>query len=150
MKSIYPKNTLLTIVISLLLAIMVGDAIAQASDEMAIESTIKQQWDKPDNPLQVYPIVIVDQHAIAGWTQGERGGRALLRRGHHGWEVYMCGGEDLTNKKVLEQAGINVDTAELLASKLKAAEQGMSLKARKQLSIFEGVVPVKANQHHAH
>ena len=119
-------------------------------DEAQIHHVLIKQWDKKESPLTVSPIAIVGDHAIAGWGQGERGGRALLRRAHHGWEVYMCGGEDLTNPKVLEQAGIDAGTAELLANKLKSAEQAMSSEARKRLSIFEGVVPVEANQHHAH
>lgn len=119
-------------------------------DEAQIHHALMKQWNKKEAPLTVSPIVVGGSHAIAGWAQGERGGLALLRRAQHGWEVYMCGGEDLTNQKVLEQAGIDTGTAELLASKLKAAEQGMSSDARKQLSIFEGVMPVEANHHHAH
>ncbi len=119
------------------------------SDHMQIQHVLMQQWNKKESPLTVAPIVVEGDHAIAGWMQGERGGRALLRRSHHGWEVYMCGGEDLTKSQVLTQAGVDAASATALAGKLKLAEQGLSLDTRKQLSIFEGVVPVESN-HHAH
>ena len=35
---------------------------------------------KPNETLSVEPIMVSGDHAVADWTQGEMGGRALLRR----------------------------------------------------------------------
>lgn len=124
---------------------------AFANQDIAnIDHVIRAQWEAPNKPLNIDPVVIEGNYAIAGWAQGERGGRALLRRKDTTWEVFMCGGDGLTNPKVLEQSGLEKNEAAALARKLKEAEQGLSVSTRKQLSIFEGVVPVEANSHHQH
>jgi hypothetical protein len=122
----------------------------RADDNAHIEHVIKAQWETPDKPVNVEPVVIEGNYAVAGWAQGARGGRALLRRSHHDWEVFMCGGDDLTKSTVLQQSGLSPEEANELARKLKQAEQGLSSDTRKQLSIFEGVVPVDSQSHHHH
>jgi len=150
MKTHFFKKMLLMAVIAPLLTMVAYLATAQTPDEVAVEFTLKQQWDKPDHPLQVSPIVVVDQYAIAGWVQGERGGRALLRRSHHGWEVFMCGGDDLTKPHVLGQSGLDSVSADTLTQHLKQAEQSLTPETRKQFSIFGGVMPVNVDHSHMH
>jgi hypothetical protein len=149
-KTIHLKNKLFAMVICLFAALSASVVMAQTADELAITSTIKKQWEQPDKPLQVMPVVVANQYAIAGWVQGERGGRALLRRNDHGWDVFMCGGDDLTKPQVLIQSGVDAASADVLAQQLKQAEQGVSMNTRKQFSTFEGVMPVDAHQSHAH
>ncbi len=48
-------------------------------------------FDKPERRLVVELVVIERDVAIASWTQGETGGRALLRRKNGSWSVVMCG-----------------------------------------------------------
>lgn len=124
--------------------------LVRADDNAHIEHVIKAQWETPNKPVNVEPVVIEGNYAVAGWAQGARGGRAFLRRNHNNWEVFMCGGDDLTNPTVLQQSGLSPEEANELARKLKQAEQGLSSETRKQLSIFEGVVPVDLQSHHHH
>jgi len=137
------------IYLGILLSLICNVSIADEDSDL-IAHVIRQQWQTPDAKLEIAPIVVEGNHAIAGWAHGARGGRALLRRSANGWQVYMCGGDDLTKVHVLEQSGIESVAAKSLADKLITAEQGMGVDARKQLSIFEGVVPVETNHHHAH
>ncbi len=140
------------IILSFLLDLVLSSHSAWATDTDAqdIEKVLMQQWHQPASPLTVAPIVIEKQFAIAGWVKAERGGRALLRKSQHGWEVFMCGGDDLTKLQVLEQAGIEPDQAQALALKLKNAEQNLSPENRQQLSIMQGVMPVEAIHHDKH
>ena len=76
-----PLRTLLAA--GLVAASLAGTAAvraADASDEPAIRHLMLAMFDKPDARLDVGPVVVVDDRAVAGWTQGEMGGRALLRR----------------------------------------------------------------------
>jgi hypothetical protein len=135
------------LIFSIMLILVVNSIVLADEDAHLIDHVIRQQWQKPDVKLEIAPIVVEGRYAIVGWILGERGGRALLRRGEHGWEVFMCGGDDLSKPYVLQQSGIETTAATLLAQKLIAAEQLMSPAARKQFSIFEGVVPVSSQQH---
>ena len=135
------------LIFSIMLILLVNHAVLADEDAHLIDHVIRQQWQKPGTKLEIAPVVVEGHYAIAAWVLGERGGRALLRRSDHGWEVFMCGGDDLTKPYVLQQSGIEARAATLLAQKLLAAEQVMSPAARKQFSIFEGVVPVSSQQH---
>ena len=53
-------------------------------DAQQIRSLISKTYDHPGAIVQTAPVVVVDNHAIAGWTQGARGGRALLRKSNEG------------------------------------------------------------------
>jgi hypothetical protein len=54
------------------------------------KDTMKGMFDTPENPLSVEPVVVLGDNAIAGWVQGERGGRALLWRVDGQWEIRLC------------------------------------------------------------
>ena len=78
----------------------------EPTDQEAIRKTMVATWDKPDARLQVGPVVVVSDRAIAGWTQGDRGGRALLGRDARGqWQVTACGGDGLREARILELTG---------------------------------------------
>jgi hypothetical protein len=66
-----------------LVLLTVVSTAAGAQDHTA-EATIKAlmaaQFDRPEQRLMVNPVVVEGDHAIAGWVQGDMGGRALLRR----------------------------------------------------------------------
>ena len=87
-------------------------------------------WDKPEARLEVAPISIEGGHAVAGWIQGDRGGRALLRRDAQGqWLVAACGGDGLKDPKMLAMAGLSASAARSLASKVVQAESAMPARA---------------------
>lgn len=126
-------------------------APAAADDESDIRALLAQTWDKPDNRLSVDPVVIVDGNALASWTQGNRGGRALLRRNDGGeWKVVLCSGEPLRHASTLAATGISESVSQALATRLNEAESKLAPDQVRLFSTFEGVVHVAEDGHHGH
>lgn len=136
------------------LCFAVGVTPAAASEQAeagAIRHVMMATWDKPDSRLSVEPVVIAGDHAIAGWSQGDMGGRALLRRKGGAWEVVLCAGDDLKRADVLHKVGLAQADSEKLAKNLAAAEKSVAPARLALFSKFEGLVMVSAegghNQH---
>lgn len=124
---------------------------ASPADEAAIRAVLSATWDKPEQRLSVAPIVVLGGHAIAGWTQGERGGRALLARSSSGkWEVTACGGDGLKEAKNLTLAGIPAATADGLAKALRQAEAKEPADRLARFSTFDALVRMDATGHDGH
>ncbi len=120
----------------------------RADDANDIRSLIGVTWDKPEAKVDTRPVVVANDHAVAGWTQAERGGRALLRRVHGKWYVMLCGGDALKEAGRLHEAGVPMDTAKELAFMLDAAEAQISTERRKAFSTFNGIVEIEADHSH--
>lgn len=115
-------------------------AIAEpvTKDETVIRQVLKSTWDKSESPLNVEPVVIVSGHALAGWTQGARGGRALLAKQKDGsWIVQACGGDGLKEVKTLEQSDLTPAVAQSLAHAATTAEAKLPAATRAQFSTFD-------------
>jgi hypothetical protein len=121
-----------------------------ANDKAAIASLIGTTWDKPDAKVQVDPVVIVGAHAIAGWTQGERGGRALLKRKDDKWSVVLCSGDPIKEASSLVEAGISQNEAKQLSAELSQAEAKIAPKRRAQFSLFGATVTMEDDSATAH
>jgi hypothetical protein len=123
---------------------------APASDAQAVEQAIKKLFDKPEAPLRVAPISVEGSWAVAGWTQGQRGGRAVLKKDGGRWSIQVCGGDGLRTGTALAQLGIDSAGAERLARKVKAAEAALPAAQVRMFSLFEGTVRVDAGHAHPH
>lgn len=123
-------------------------ALAAGGDAAAIRHRMMGQFDRPDQPLTVDPIVVSGDYAVAGWTQGELGGRALLRRDGADWRIILCSGDALTTAPLIQQAGASAAVAADLASRLAAAEGAIDPARRAYFSRFQGVIPVDDGGHH--
>lgn len=117
---------------------------AGMADADAITATLKAQFDTPENPLTVAPVIIEGDNALAGWAQGDKGGRALLARRDGKWEIILCGGPDLRMPEFLSQNGVSA--AETLSQMYNAAEDGLGEDKVKLFSSFEGVVMMSSMQ----
>ena len=106
-------------------------------------------WDKPEERLNVAPIVRAGQYGLASWTQGPRGGRAVLEKQHDKWAVIVCGGDGILDASALTQTGMPAATAQQLVKALKAEEQKLDAKLRAQFASFQGWVKVEPQVHHA-
>ncbi|MGJ4947742.1 copper uptake system-associated protein [Bradyrhizobium sp. HKCCYLS20291] len=118
-------------------------ARAGAADD-AVRDVLMQAFDKPEARLVVDPIVISGTHAIADWTQGPHGGRALLRQGNKGWVLILCAGDGIKDPKALQLAGLSATEASELTARLAAREQSLSAEQLALLSSFEGIVRMDA------
>lgn len=119
---------------------MEGMDMSGPPPEEAIPATLKTMFERPDKPLTILPVVVQNDWAIAGWQQDERGGRALLKKGHHGWSVFLCSGDGIRDAAALEKAGLSADDAKALAADLAEAEARLDPKVLALFASFEGTV----------
>ena len=148
--SLHASSTVFT----LLAALVMTQAVANdkshkpESDSQQIAHVMRAQFDKPDAPLKVHPVVVDGQFAVAGWMQANKGGRALLVKEKDKWTITVCGGDGLRDAKVLAQTGMGEVAAQSLASKVQAAEAKLSKTQLKQLALFQGELKIEHNNAH--
>lgn len=140
--NIFRKATLAIAVIGLL----AGSAFAdESADKAAIQQLLMVTFDKPEARLTVDPVTVEGDVAVAGWTQGDMGGRALLRRKQGAWVLTLCSGDSLKDPKALESFGLPAAEAEALAAAVVAAEAHLNQARLAKLASFEGVVKMGAD-----
>lgn len=115
---------------------------ARADEADHVRHAMLAMFDKPEARLLVEPVVVRGEHAIAGWTQAEMGGRALLRRHHGSWRVTLCAGDTLREASTLIEAGIGLEEAKALAAGLEEAERRIDPARLLQLARFEGILTI--------
>lgn len=113
--------------------------------QSAVPATLKTMFERADKPLTVAPVVVQGNWAIAGWRQDGRGGRVLLKRGHQGFRIYLCSGDDILDPAVLRTFGLSLDDASTLAANLKNAEGAFDPKVRALFASFEGTVVIASD-----
>ena len=119
-----------------------------AADRDAITKVMMATWDRADERLSVDPVTLGSEYALAGWTQGDRGGRALLRRGHGGWTVHVCGGDHLLDAQLLRKIGVSDGESKKLIADQKSAERKLPAKKVAMFSLFDSLVEMDAAGHH--
>lgn len=117
-------------------------ALAHGAEAERIRGIMRATFDRPEAPLLVEPIVVVGDHAVAGWRQGDLGGRAVLRRAHGEWEIFLCGGDALKSARELQRAGIPEADARAIARELATAEARLPPDAVAALGTLKVVIPV--------
>ena len=126
----------------LALALLFVSALSPAAtpDETAINALLMKTWHSSEQPLQLGPLVINGDHAIADWQQGERGGRALLAKSANVWTVTLCAGDALKSAAYLIEAGVPPAQAAALAAALAAAEKSLDEPALRRMASFDGAL----------
>lgn len=114
----------------------VDRGLAAAPDDSAVRSVLRSQFDRPDAPLGVPVVATAGHHAVASWQQGERGGRALLRRSDGAWRIVACGGDALVQVNALREAGLSSADAQALRRDLLAGEARLSAADRARFASF--------------
>ncbi|MBL8551401.1 MAG: copper uptake system-associated protein [Hyphomonadaceae bacterium] len=115
-------------------------APSTAADEQAIAALMRAAWDRPEASLETGPIAVLGANAVADWTQGPRGGRALLFKRDGRWSVILCGGEPLRTAEGLSEAGVPLRTARGLAALLAEKERAVSSGRLAVIASFVGIV----------
>jgi copper(I)-binding protein len=123
---------------------MPGMDMAGPPPQEAIPAVLKTMFERPDKPLTVLPVVVRNGFAIAGWQQDGRGGRALMKQGHHGWSLVLCSGDAIRQAAALEKAGLSAEDAAALSADLAAAEAGLDPEVLALFASFEGTVTMAA------
>lgn len=117
-------------------------ALAADADADRIRGVMRATFDRPDAPLLVEPVIVVGDHAVAGWRQGDLGGRAVLRRADGAWAVFLCGGDALKDARELQDAGIPAADARAIARELAAAEADLPADVVARFGTLKTLVPV--------
>lgn len=115
---------------------------SQGDDVLQITHLMKRQFERPDAPLTVQPVVVLGDAAVAGWAQQGRGGRALLRKERSGWSIHVCAGKGPTQPDFLTLAGVPKTQAADLARQVVKAESALTAAQRALFDSFEGVLKV--------
>ena len=120
-----------------------------ATEEAAVRAELMKTWDRPESRLSADPVVTHGTFALAGWAQGDRGGRALLRKTAQGWQVHVCGGDGIKDVAALSDAGVDAGVAKHLIEALTAAEAKLPAEQVRKFSLFGKNVAV-GQGHAAH
>jgi hypothetical protein len=135
--------------LALVASVAVGLAQPVAADAASIGQLLHGMFDKPNEALSVGPVVVSGDHAIADWTQGEMGGRALLRRKQGAWSVTLCAGDAIKSSEALRTAGVPQPDAIHLAQALASAESSLAPERVSMFARFEGLVTMDGTSGHA-
>jgi len=133
-----------TIVIALTTLFWISPASA-GHDEDAIKHLLHSSFDKPESRLIVDPVVVAGSHAIAGWSQGDMGGRALLRSKGGGWSLILCSGDGIKSREALRHAGLPAADAAELAHRWEEAERTVAPERLMLFAKFEGTLMMDAS-----
>ena len=117
---------------------------AAQTDVQQIRALLSSMFDKPESKVLADPIIVSGQHAIADWTQGDMGGRALLRKKKDKWTLVACAGDGLKEANVLESTGISKGSAARLAQQLARAEAKVPEDRRSRFSLFGPMADAQA------
>jgi hypothetical protein len=123
-------------------------AALAANDQEAVRNLLLKTFDKPEARLLVDPIVVDDDVAVAGWVQGDLGGRAFLRRKGDAWSIDLCAGDALKESESLEKLGLQKSRADSLAAAVQSAERRLNPVVLEKFSRFDGVFAV--DEHGGH
>lgn len=99
-------------------AAILAAPMVRADDADAIRHAMMAIFDRPEAPLTIEPVTIQGDLAIAGWAQGDMGGRALLRKEDRDWQLSLCAGDAMKEPDSLVQLGLTTEEAEALAAGL--------------------------------
>ena len=113
---------------------------ASSESEAAIAQVLKQRLETPGAELIVDPVAADGAFAVAGWTQGDKGGRALLQKGSKGWLLVLCGGESLRSMQGLTRLGVPQHQAVEITKELAREEKNVSAERLAKMARFPGEV----------
>lgn len=93
------------------------DQTSLKGDVARIDGLLRATFETSENNLSLAPLIVVGNHAMVGWVQDGRGGRAMLTRNDHGiWALNLCGGDGIKGKAAYEALGLSPkDAAEMSA-----------------------------------
>jgi hypothetical protein len=133
-----------------LIILLYGVANVIADDAGTIRKLLADTFDKPDARLVVDPVAVSGDYAIAGWSQGDLGGRALLRRRGGEWSLILCSGDGITSVAALRRAGLPPEHARKLSARLSEAEKTIPRERLALFARFAGTVTMEAGGGHPH
>ncbi|WP_417309076.1 copper uptake system-associated protein [Devosia sp.] len=95
----------------------------------------------------IAPVALDGDFAIAGWSLGDEGARAVLRRRDAHWQVVMWAGPSLLLPATLSSLGVSATAADRLRTELAAGELALGAQFTDRFDAFPGtvVLPTEEN-----
>lgn len=125
-----------------------GPGFADDLDQASIQNVMHGMFDRPDTELVIDPIVVEGGFSVAGWTQGDMGGRAFLRKRGSEWSLVLCTGDEIRSAEALTASGVPADTAARLAADIAEVEKTVDAERLKMFASFQGVVQMEEQPSH--
>lgn len=132
------KHTAWAMVIMAFLASACASPASRAEAEIA--AIVKSRLAQPGVTLIVEPIAVDGAFAVADWTRGDSGGRALLQKGAKGWLLVLCGGDSLRTIQGLMRLGVPDHQAAAIVKELAREERQLSAGRLAAMARFSGEV----------
>lgn len=124
--------------IALLTFLLAGCIENEVLDRGRVTEVTEEHFGSDLMPIDVGPVVVSGNHAIADWTQGQFGGRALYERYGGSWMLLLCSGDSVRRAANLERAGVPAFNARQMAEQLAAAEARLPPERLSRLKRFVG------------
>ena len=147
------KKFLGVFTLALMLILSQNANVVAGEQEDKITKLLMDMFNQPNNPLKINPIVVENDYAIAGWSQGDKGGRALLTNTNNKWTIQLCAGDALKDANFLKDSGVDTKIIPTILKKLATAEAKLDVMTLKRFSEFKEIVYISAgqnNQAHGH
>lgn len=117
-------------------AVPEGTEIDRPADIAAIASALRTALSAPQ--AMIAPVAIAGDAAIAGWTTGETGARAFLRREATGWRVALWSNDSLLLPATLTSLGVSRPEADALRAEIRAQEDALGPAFSARFDAFPG------------
>jgi hypothetical protein len=145
------KKFLGVFTLALMLILSQNANVVAGEQEDKITKLLMDMFNQPNNPLKINPIVVENNYAIAGWSKGDKGGRALLTNDNNKWTIQLCAGDALKDAKFLKESGVDEKIISTILKKLSVAEAKLDANTLKRFSEFKDIVYINAGHgHQAH
>lgn len=142
------KKFLGVFTLALMLILSQNANVVAGEQEDKIAKLLMDMFNQPNNPLKINPIVVENNYAIAGWSQGDKGGRALLTNDNNKWTIQLCAGDALKDAKFLKESGVDEKIISTILKKLSVAEAKLDANTLKRFSEFKDIVYINAGHSH--
>jgi len=120
------------------------DETDRARDIADIARALRTALDAPQ--ALIAPIALAGDMAIAGWTTGDTGARAFLRRGAGGWNVELWSNDSLLLPATLTSLGVPRTDAGRLLAEVEAQETALGQAFSTRFDAFPGTAYVMGEQ----
>lgn len=111
-----------------------------AEEKTAIINLLQATYGGSSGELLVDPVIVRTKYAVAGWSRGGSGGRALMRKEGGAWKVVTNAGAEMRDAQFLKQAGVPEKEAKALYNALIAAERQVP---EERLAMFDRYEPMR-------
>lgn len=146
MRKLFTSVLLATLVSAPLCAMAESDK-SSLKAKQAIVQLIGKTYDQPQAKVRTAPIVLAGEYAVAGWLQGEKGGRALLKKQADEWQIVLCAGDGLRQEQGLIAAGVAPALAKQLVEQVQNAESRLPATTLAKFASFDAHMKHVAHGH---